>query len=72
LHLAARRIGAFIADRIRITNHRKGSRGQCATPIFEQVRRPIFRDGLRQWRNYEDWLGRLKDNLGDALIRCRE
>jgi len=38
----------------------------------EQVRRPIFRDGLFQWRNYEPWLGPLKDSLGDALTRYRE
>ena len=33
---------------------------------------PIFRDGLVQWRNYEPWLGPLKDSLDDALIRYRE
>ncbi len=38
----------------------------------EQVRQPIFREGLLQWRNYEPWLGPLKDALGDALIRYRE
>jgi tetratricopeptide (TPR) repeat protein len=37
----------------------------------EQVRQPIFRDGLEQWRNYEPWLGPLKDALGDALVRYR-
>ena len=42
------------------------------TPSSEQVRRPIFRDGLNQWRNYEVWLGPLKDALGDALVRYRE
>ena len=30
----------------------------------EQVRRPIYRDGLEQWRNYEPWLGPLKAALG--------
>jgi tetratricopeptide (TPR) repeat protein len=35
----------------------------------EQVRRPIFRDGLEQWKNYEPWLGSLRDALGDALDR---
>jgi tetratricopeptide (TPR) repeat protein len=35
------------------------------TPSAEQVRRPIFRDALEQWRNYEPWLGPLKDALGD-------
>ena len=42
------------------------------TPSAEQVRQPIFRDGLLQWRNYEPWLGPLKEGLGDALIRYRE
>ena len=42
------------------------------TPSAEQVRQPIFRDGLEQWRNYEPWLGRLKASLGDALARYRE
>jgi hypothetical protein len=28
-------------------------------------------EGLFQWRNYEPWLGPLKDSLGDALIRYR-
>jgi tetratricopeptide (TPR) repeat protein len=41
------------------------------TASSEQVRQPIFRDGLFQWRNYEPWLGQLKDGLGDALIRYR-
>ncbi|HZZ87904.1 MAG TPA: sulfotransferase [Caulobacteraceae bacterium] len=37
------------------------------TPSSEQVRQPIFRHGLDQWRRYEPWLGPLKDALGDAL-----
>jgi tetratricopeptide (TPR) repeat protein len=39
------------------------------TASSEQVRRPIFREGLDQWKNYEPWLGPLKDALGDALLR---
>jgi tetratricopeptide (TPR) repeat protein len=35
------------------------------TPSAEQVRRPIFRDALAQWKNYEPWLGPLKEALGD-------
>jgi len=31
------------------------------------VRRPIFRQGLEQWRRYEPWLGPLKEALGPAL-----
>jgi len=34
-----------------------------ATPSAEQVRRPIFRDALQLWRNYEPWLGPLKAAL---------
>ncbi len=41
------------------------------TPSSEQVRQPIFRDGLDQWRNYEPWLGPLHAALGDALDRYR-
>ncbi len=26
------------------------------TASSEQVRRPIFRDGMEQWRHYEPWL----------------
>jgi tetratricopeptide (TPR) repeat protein len=42
------------------------------TASSEQVRQPIFREGLDQWRNYEPWLGPLKEALGDALERYRE
>jgi hypothetical protein len=42
------------------------------TASSEQVRQPIFRDSLLQWRNYEPWLGPLKDGLGDKLIRYRQ
>jgi tetratricopeptide (TPR) repeat protein len=37
-----------------------------ATPSAEQVRRPIFREGLDQWRNFEPWLGPLKQALETA------
>jgi tetratricopeptide (TPR) repeat protein len=42
------------------------------TPSSEQVRQPIFREALNQWKNYDRWLGPLKDALGDALMRYRE
>ncbi|MFI4933805.1 MAG: tetratricopeptide repeat-containing sulfotransferase family protein [Caulobacterales bacterium] len=42
------------------------------TPSSEQVRQPIFRDGLDQWKKYEPWLGPLKLALGDALERYRD
>jgi hypothetical protein len=38
----------------------------------EQVRQPLFRAGLDQWRNFESRLGPLRDALGDALGRARE
>jgi tetratricopeptide (TPR) repeat protein len=41
------------------------------TASSEQVRQPIFREGLDQWRRYETWLGPLRDALGDALVRYR-
>jgi tetratricopeptide (TPR) repeat protein len=34
------------------------------TPSSEQVRRPIFREGLDQWRHYEPWLNPLMAALG--------
>jgi hypothetical protein len=37
------------------------------TPSSEQVRQPIFIDGLDQWRNFEPWLDPLKAALGPAL-----
>ena len=42
------------------------------TPSSEQVRQPIFRDGLDQWKQFEPWLDPLKTALGDAAIRYRE
>jgi tetratricopeptide (TPR) repeat protein len=42
------------------------------TPSSEQVRQPIFRDGLDAWRRYEPWLGPLREALGDALERYRD
>lgn len=41
------------------------------TASSEQVRQPIFREGLDQWRQYEPWLGPLREALGDALSRYR-
>jgi tetratricopeptide (TPR) repeat protein len=42
------------------------------TASSEQVRQPIYREGLNQWKNYEPWLQPLKDRLGDALLRYRD
>jgi tetratricopeptide (TPR) repeat protein len=41
------------------------------TASSEQVRQPIFREGLDQWRNYEPWLEPLRIALGDAIVRYR-
>ena len=37
------------------------------TASSEQVRQPIFREGLDHWRHYEPWLGSLKGALGPVL-----
>lgn len=42
------------------------------TVSSEQVRRPIYREGLDQWRNFEPWLQPLKDALGPALETWRD
>lgn len=35
------------------------------TVSSEQVRRPIYQEGLEQWRNFEPWLAPLRTALGD-------
>ena len=35
------------------------------TPSSEQVRQPIYKSGLEQWKNFEPWLQPLKDALGE-------
>jgi hypothetical protein len=47
------------------------TRRSVSTASSEQVRQPLFRDGLSQWRHYEPWLGPLQEALGDALARYR-
>jgi hypothetical protein len=37
------------------------------TASSEQVRQPIFREGLEQWRHFEPWLGPLEEALGPVL-----
>jgi tetratricopeptide (TPR) repeat protein len=37
------------------------------TASSEQVRRPIYREGVDHWLNYEPWLGPLKSALGSVL-----
>ena len=38
------------------------------TPSSEQVRQPIYRSGLEQWRNFEPWLDPLKQALGPEIL----
>ena len=42
------------------------------TASSEQVRMPLYREGLDQWRHFEPWLQPLQEALGDALERYRE
>ncbi len=44
------------------------NRRAVRTASSEQVRRPINRDGVGQWQPYEEWLGPLKDALGDLCV----
>ncbi len=42
------------------------------TASSEQVRQPIYRESLDQWKRFEPWLGPLKTALGDALNHYRD
>jgi tetratricopeptide (TPR) repeat protein len=42
------------------------------TASSEQVRQPIFRDGLEQWRHYEPWLRPLRAALGPVVAAYPE
>jgi hypothetical protein len=42
------------------------------TPSADQVRQPINREGVDAWRNYQPWLGPLRDALGHALDDWQE
>jgi predicted Zn-dependent protease len=48
------------------------SRRSINTPSSEQVRQPLFREGLSQWRHYDPWLGPLREMLGEAIVRYRD
>ena len=50
-------------ERLRFHENSRGVR----TASSQQVRQPIFQDGLDQWRNFEPWLLPLKQALGEAL-----
>jgi hypothetical protein len=47
------------------------TRRSVRTPSSEQVRQPIGREGLEQWRCYAPWLGPLWDALGDVATDGR-
>jgi predicted Zn-dependent protease len=53
----------FEADCLRFYENERAVR----TASSEQVRQPIFREGLDHWRHYEPWLDPLKSALGDVL-----
>jgi tetratricopeptide (TPR) repeat protein len=42
------------------------------TPSAQQVRQPIYIEGMDHWRHYEPWLGPMKQALGDVLARYPE
>jgi cytochrome c-type biogenesis protein CcmH/NrfG len=42
------------------------TRRAVRTASSEQVRRPMNKDAIEHWRHYEEWLGPLRDALGDA------
>lgn len=48
---------------LRFFENRRG----IQTASAEQVRQPIFSEGVDQWRHFEPWLGPLKEALGDAV-----
>jgi tetratricopeptide (TPR) repeat protein len=48
------------------------TRRGVSTASSEQVRQPLFREGILQWQSFEPWLGSLKSHLGDALVRYRD
>jgi hypothetical protein len=39
------------------------------TASSEQVRLPIYKEGLDQWRCFEPWLGPLKNALGPLVLQ---
>lgn len=43
------------------------NRRAVRTASAEQVRRPINSDGIDYWRHYEQWLGPMKQAMGEAL-----
>ena len=48
------------------------ARRSVRTPSSEQVRQPIFRESLDQWKHYAPWLEPLKAALSDAAFDYRD
>jgi trimethylamine:corrinoid methyltransferase-like protein len=44
-------------------------KGAVRTPSSEQVRQPIYRSALEEWRNFDPWLDHAKSILSDELLR---
>lgn len=53
----------FEAQTLRFYDTQRGVRTASAA----QVRQPLNKKGIGQWRSYDRWLGPLKDSLGTAL-----
>ncbi|MBS0578748.1 MAG: sulfotransferase [Proteobacteria bacterium] len=47
------------------------TRRSVRTASSEQVRRPLNREGIDQWRHFEPWLAPLRAALGDAVDNYR-
>ena len=47
------------------------TRRAVQTPSSEQVRQPLYSEGVDQWRNFEPWLGPLKEALGELAQASR-
>jgi tetratricopeptide (TPR) repeat protein len=44
------------------------TRRAVQTVSSEQVRQPLYTDAVEQWRNFEPWLGPLRQALGDLAV----
>jgi hypothetical protein len=40
---------------------------KVSTVSSEQVRQPIYSEGVNQWRHYEEWLGPMAEALGPVV-----
>jgi tetratricopeptide (TPR) repeat protein len=48
------------------------TRRVVATMSSEQVRQPLYSEGVAQWRNFEPWLDPLKDALGELAVTAAQ